>query len=319
MTYIDSKILVLGNGKLKYSVAVCLSQGGDSVTLITEDEEDAKNGVNRYLSGSPELSKQKLNITTSKIIDHSNSGADFTLAIGITNESLSEKRSTIEKLEKNLSSKSVIAINTEVIPLSVLQQGCLHPQRIIGLNWVEPAHTTYFLEIISNEVNDQELVKNLEHHAGEFWGKDPYIISSDTGIRAKLISGMAREAFYLVENGYASIEDIDRACRNDAGYYLPFAGNFRYMDLMGTYAYGLVMKDLNRELSNESEIPGFFKKIMEEGGKGMENGNGFYNYDGEEVKKWHQLFNTFSYKIRNIVGKYPFNYVAEKELQTNEK
>lgn len=319
MTYMDSEILVLGNGKLKYSVAVCLSQGGDSVTLITEDEEDAENVVSRYLSEYSELPKQKLNITLSKFGDQLDLGSDFTLAIGITNETLSEKRSIIEKLEKNLSSTSVIAINTEMIPLSVLQEGCLHPQRIIGLNWVEPAHTTFFLELISNEVNDQELVKKLKQHAEEFWGKDPYIITTDMGIRAKLLSGMAREAFYLVENGYASIEDIDRACRNDAGYYLPFAGNFRYMDLMGTYAYGLVMKDLNRELSNESEIPGFFKKIMEEGGKGMENGNGFYNYGEEDVKRWHKLFSTFSYKIRRIIEKYPFNYIAEKEFITNEK
>jgi len=130
---------------------------------------------------------------------------------------------------------------------------------------------------------------------------------------------MVREAFYLVQNRYASIEDIDRACRNDAGYYLPFAGNFRYMDLMGTYAYGLVMKDLNKELSTESIIPEFFKKIMEEGGKGMENKNGFYQYNEEEVKKWNKLFNSFSYKIKRIIEKYPFNYKVEKELITNEK
>lgn len=315
----NSEILILGNDNLKYSVSVCLSTGGDSVTLITDNEADAKNAFCKYFSEYSELLKQNQNIRCSKITDELNVGANFPLAIGITNESLLEKKSIIEKLEKNLSSTSVIAINTEMIPLSHLQKGCLHPERIIGLNWVEPAHTTFFLELISNDVNDHQVVKKIKNHARKFWRKDPYVVTTDMGIRAKLLCGMAREAFYLVENGYASIEDIDRACRNDAGYYLPFAGNFRYMDLMGTYAYGLVMKDLNRELSNESEIPQFFKAIIDTGGKGMENGNGFYNYDEEDVKKWHKLFGAFSYKIMGIIEKYPFNNIVEKELISNEK
>jgi len=296
-----------------------LSIGGDSVTLITDEEEDAKNVFRKYFSEYSEFLKQNQNVRYSKITDELNFGSNYPLAIGITNESLSEKRSIIEKLEKSLSSTSVIAINTEMIPLSHLQKGCLHPERIIGLNWVEPAHTTFFLELISNEVNDDKVVKKIKNHARKFWRKDPYVVKTDIGIRAKLLCGMVREAFYLVENGYASIEDIDRACRNDAGYYLPFAGNFRYMDLMGTYAYGLVMKDLNRELSNESEIPQFFKAIIDKGGKGMENGKGFYSYDEEEVKKWHKLFNGFSYKIMEIIEKYPFNNIVEKELISNEK
>lgn len=318
MTFTNSEILVLGNGNLKNSVSICLSRGGNTVTLMTACEDDAKDAFNKYL-GYSEPSKIKLKVSTSKNIDEWDIGSNFLLAIGITNENLIEKKSIIEKLEKNLSSEAVIAINTEIIPLSVLQKGCLHPERIIGLNWVEPAHTTLFLELICNEINDLELVEKLKQYAGKFWSKDPYLITTDMGIRAKLLSGMAREAFYLVQNGYASIEDIDRACRNDAGYYLPFAGNFRYMDLMGTYAYGLVMKDLNKELSIESEIPEFFKKIMEKGGKGMENKNGFYHYNEEEVKKWEKLFNTFSYEIKRLIEKYPFNNRVEKELITNEK
>jgi 3-hydroxybutyryl-CoA dehydrogenase len=51
------------------------------------------------------------------------------------------------------------------------------------------------------------------------------------------------------------------------------------MDLMGTYAYGLVMKDLNRELSKDTKLPDFIDAIIREGGSGMENNNGFYKYE----------------------------------------
>jgi 3-hydroxybutyryl-CoA dehydrogenase len=237
--------------------------------------------------------------------------AGHKIGIAITGENVEEKKARIQQLEKLLFPGSIIAINTESIPLSLLQDGCEHPERLIGLNWVEPAHTTFFLEIITNAGTKKKLVDHLYDLAKAHWNKDPYCVSKNVGIRAKMLSGMIREAFFLVQNGYATIEDIDRACRNDAGYYLPFAGNFRYMDLMGTYAYGLVMKDLNRELSKEAHVPPFFEEIMKKGGLGMQNNKGFYSYEPGDAERWKELFSMFSYQIQQIIEKNPFNQLQK--------
>jgi 3-hydroxybutyryl-CoA dehydrogenase len=117
---------------------------------------------------------------------------------------------------------------------------------------------------------------------------------------------LLREAFFLVQNKYADIEDIDRACRNDAGYYLSFAGNFRYMDLMGLYAYGVVMNDLNAELSKETKPPAFFNDMMKRKDYGMNTGKGFYEYSEEEASKLGEEFEKFSFEIDKIIRKYPF-------------
>jgi 3-hydroxyacyl-CoA dehydrogenase, C-terminal domain len=55
---------------------------------------------------------------------------------------------------------------------------------------------------------------------------------------------MYREAFHLGESGVATVEDVDRSQRNDVGYWIIFAGPFRYMDLMGVPAYKTEMIDL---------------------------------------------------------------------------
>ncbi|HVW61493.1 MAG TPA: 3-hydroxyacyl-CoA dehydrogenase NAD-binding domain-containing protein [Puia sp.] len=299
-------ILIIGNGKLAYSVTVCLSSAGHRVTLMTDNKDEAAEGINnhfldmaRFRDGGP-----KAGLPEIAGFDDRTAG-DYKIGIGITSEDPAEKRPVILRLEGNVGPEGIIAINTESIPLSSLQEGCVHPERLIGLNWVEPAHTTFFLELIINERTVKGLADDVYMLAKDCWGKDPYLISRDTGIRARLLSGLVREAFYLVQNGYASIEDIDRACKNDAGYYLPFAGNFRYMDLMGPYAYGLVMKDLNRELSKDAQIPPFFKEIMDQGGLGMDNNKGFYEYDEDEVKRWNEIFRTFSFQIQDIIGKSP--------------
>ncbi len=213
----------------------------------------------------------------------------------------------IAQLEKGVAPNVPIAINTESIPLGAIQAGAQNPARIIGANWAEPAHTTLFLEIITSDYTLPGVVQEFADFARLFWQKDPYIVW-DCGVRARLMGAMIREACFLIENGYASVADVDRACRNDAGYYLPFAGNFRYMDLMGTAVYGLVMQDLNRELSKDRHLPQFFRKVMEQGGLGMDNNRGFYTYRPGEPDRWAETLRQFSYQIQQLMRKYPFNY-----------
>jgi 3-hydroxybutyryl-CoA dehydrogenase len=90
------------------------------------------------------------------------------------------------------------------------------------------------------------------------------------------------------------------------------------MDLMGTYGYGVVMKELNPELSKEGNIPVFFKDIIAQGGLGMENNKGFYKYEKDDVEKWDQVFRKFSYQIQSMISKYPINY-KDKDLSLKNK
>src|SRR5690625_5918507 len=82
---------------------------------------------------------------------------------------------------------------------------------------------------------------------------------------------MYREAMFLVENGYATVEDVDRSCRNNAGYFMTLAGVFRWMDLTGVKAYHTVMKDLLPTLNNDTDVPQLIDKIVKEGGNGISN------------------------------------------------
>lgn len=310
--YKRASVLLSASGRLSYSIAVCLLQAGHSVTLVTDSTKEATAGIGKHLRDISDERLKKMRWDHLKIKTEFDDNPRRQLAIAITGEDVREKKELIRKLENHISAGSLIAINTESVPLSVLQQDCDHPERLIGLNWAEPAHTSFFLEIIMNDHTNKKLWGDLFKLAGTSWNKDPYVVCSDLSIRAKMFSAMVREAFFLVQNGYATIEDIDRACRNDAGYYLPFSGNFRYMDLMGVYAYGLVMKDLNPELSKEVSLPDFFKEVMSRGGLGMENQEGFYEYEVGDAEHWDKQFRKFSFQIRNIIRKYPFNYLEDQ-------
>ncbi|CAN5900443.1 3-hydroxyacyl-CoA dehydrogenase family protein [soil metagenome] len=309
-------ILVSGNDKLAFSITVCLLQAGHPVTLCTQESVKALECINTHFTDMEYQTFDLLRRENFSIAHRLKSTAHIKAAIAVTGECLAEKKAVVAELEAALSPGATLAINTESIPLGAIQEGSLHPGRVIGANWVEPAHTTFFLEVISTEANGKELVDAFISRANTSWQKDAYLVTN-CGIRAKLLAALVREACYMIENEYASIEDIDRACRNDAGYYLPFAGNFRYMDLMGTNAYGMVMQDLNRELSKDAHIPRFFQKLIDQGALGMENNQGFYPYQEGDQAYWSGLCRKFSYQIQAIISKYPFNYVKSAPAVAN--
>lgn len=305
-------VLLAGKGNLIPGIAVCLLQAGHRVNLWTDKAEEPVNAILAHLS-SANAGNGKDSVETDRLQVSGNLKElrDCRIAVAVTPEDLAEKRNMIRQLEDHLSPDAIIGINSESIGLDELQQESRNAERILGLNWVEPAHTTRFLEVICNEAVKENIAGQLCSLARSDWKKDPYVVEN-FGIRSRLICAMVREAFYLVDNGYASVEDIDRACRNDAGYYLPFAGNCRYMDLMGTYGYGMVMKDLNPDLSKEQQLPDFFTDILKRGGLGMKNGEGLYHYTRKEVKRWNNTFKKFSYQIEKIINRYPFNYKDNK-------
>lgn len=302
-------ILIVGYGKMAYSAAVCLLLSGYKVTLCTDDKEVAAEKIMLHNSDLKKNTGVGFSNDLLEITDQLRSTLPFKTAIVITGEDFEEKKSWISKLEKVVAATSIIAANTESIPLSKLQAACHNPERVIGLNWTEPAHTTYFMEIIANDTSNKELAASLAREAKQNWRKDPYIINDELGVRSKMLAAMTREAFYLVENGFASVEDIDRACRNDPGYYLPFAGNFRYIDLMGgATAYDRVMKDLNPELSTSAEVPDFFIEAARDQEKLSDNSGGLYEHQDGEREKRELAFRKFSYQVKKIIEKYPFNF-----------
>jgi 3-hydroxybutyryl-CoA dehydrogenase len=139
------------------------------------------------------------------------------------------------------------------------------------------------------------------------WGKEPTLVRRDIRgfITNRLMYAMLREAFYLVENGYATPADVDRSARNDMGWWLTLAGPFRFMDLTGIPAYRNVMKDLFPELCNSAEVPKLMQEVVESGARGVSNARGFYDYTPEQAKRWEALFLKISYDIRALALQYP--------------
>lgn len=323
----DIPVAVVGLGLMGCSICTCLLMAGHKVIAVAPipaDLDHAEKRIKEHLRRSKEeglVTREPAEFLKNLVITEDYSQLkDTGLVIECTIENLDIKKTVYHKIESVISKEALLVSNTSAIPISILQQQTKLPDRFFGLHWAEPSHTSRFLEVICGEKSDVskgESLYNLSH----FWGKEPTLVRKDIRgfITNRLMYAMYREAFFLVENGYATVEDVDRACRNNAGYWMTLVGVFRWMDLTGVPAYHTVMKDLFPTLNNQTHMPKLIDDIVKDGGKGVSNAKGFYAYTEEEARLWEETFMEFSYEIRRLALKYPADVVKKKLKAKAEK
>jgi 3-hydroxybutyryl-CoA dehydrogenase len=303
---------VVGLGLMGSSIAACLLAAGHPVAGIDKSPERRKRVKRHILALLREMRQEKLltsdpallvrNLTVS---DDFGALGNCALVVEAIYEDLETKREALRKIEESVAPHALIGSNTSALPVTELQRGALRPERILGIHWAEPAHITRFMEIICGAQTHPANADKVARMA-ERWQKEPTLVRRDVRgfITNRIMYAMLREAFYLVEAGYATPADVDRSLRNDLGYWITMAGPFRYMDLTGIPAYAAVMRDLLPDLCRDTKVPALMKKVVDSGARGTANAKGFYDYTPAEAMRWEKRFLQFSYEIRALALKY---------------
>jgi 3-hydroxybutyryl-CoA dehydrogenase len=318
---------VVGLGLMGCSIVAALAMQGYNVIAVAPMYTDMEQGPGRVrdilqTSFTQGIHHIPADVLQSRIFfsrDYASLSECF-LVCECVIENVEIKKNVFQRIEDVVGEDTIVTTNTSAIPIGMLQEGMKHPGRFMGMHWAEPAFTTPFLEIICGPQTDQQMAASL-YDIATSWGKEPTLLKKDIRgfIANRIMYAMYREAFFLVENGYASVEDVDRACKHDAGHWMTFCGLFRFMDLTGLQAYYHVIKDLFPTLSNQTTTPLLIERIAKEGGNGTSNAKGFYSYTPEEAKEWEKAFEEFSYDINKLAQRYPGDLVQQRLQIRSEK
>jgi 3-hydroxybutyryl-CoA dehydrogenase len=304
---------VVGLGLMATSMIACLLAAGHPVIGVTRNVDRHRDIPDHIRALLEEMRREGLlDKNVDSILKQFRLSADYSdlsdrsIVFESIVENLAAKKETIGRIEAVVSDWTVIGSNTSAIPVTLLQEGTAHPNRVLGIHWGEPAHVSRFLEVICGPQTDSSYAEYVVALA-QFWAKEPTLVKHDVRgfITNRLMYALIREAFFLVESGYATYSDVDRSFRNDLGYWATFAGPFRFMDLTGIPAYALVMEDLLPDLYCGKRVPDLMKRMVDSGAKGIRNAKGFYEYTPEEAARWEKLFLKFSYEIRALAARYP--------------
>ncbi len=122
------------------------------------------------------------------------------------------KNEIIREIDAATSPSVVIASSTSGVPMTKMQQGCLHPDRCVVGHPFNPPYLIPLVEVVGGEQTDPQVVDwAMDFYA--LMGKRPLKLDRELpGFLAnRLIEAVWREALHLVSEGLASVEEIDIA------------------------------------------------------------------------------------------------------------
>ncbi len=201
---------------------------------------------------------------------------DSDLVIEAVIEQLPAKKELFATLDKICPQKTIFASNTSSISITEMATATKRPNRFLGLHFFNPVPLMKLVEVIRTISTDADVFEEVVAFA-ERLGKTPVRTSDRTGfIVNRLLVPYMLDAIRALEEGVASIEDIDKSMKLGCGHPM---GPLTLLDFVGldtTYYIANVMFDEFKE--RRFAPPPLLKRMVLAGWNGRKAGRGFYDY-----------------------------------------
>ncbi len=275
---------VIGAGAMGAEIAQVLSYGGIPVILKDIEERFVESGLQRAraiyerrvakgkMTSEEVQSKMALIRPTTRTEDL----RDVDLVIEAVIEDLQVKKEVFRELDRICPKSTILASNTSSLSISELGAATQRPDKVIGLHFFYPPHVMKLVEIIPGLETSEGTVSDVTLFA-ESLRKIPIRVRECAGFLVnRLLMPYLNEAAYCLQEGSASVEEVDRAA---VQFGLPM-GPFTLVDTVGLDVCQSVVKVLLRDYGARMTPAPIWKVLYEAGRYGVKRKKGFYTYDG---------------------------------------
>jgi 3-hydroxybutyryl-CoA dehydrogenase len=285
------KVLVVGSGLMGSGIAQVCAQAGIEV-LLNDAAADALGKAIKNIEWSVDkfIEKGKLNEDKKTIVGRITpikdlgETQDVDLAIEAVFEQFELKRQIFEKLDQICAAHALLASNSSAIPISELAAATHRADQVLGLHFFSPVPMMQAVEVIKGISTTDETVRIGKAFAQKI-GKEPIMVNRDVaGFVINRINFPATiEAMKLVEQGVATVEDIDKGLRLASGRKM---GIFETGDMVGLdVTYGGLMAMYNETGDPRWYPPLLLRRKVKAGHLGRKTGKGWYEYGPDGNRK----------------------------------
>ena len=194
------------------------------------------------------------------------------------------KRGLFKQVAELVSKETILATNSSYIPSSAYRGDIANPGRLINLHYFNPAMKMELVEIVAGPHTAPEVVSSIQEFAKKV-GKHAILVRKEVEgfVVNRLLKALQNEAYYLLENGVASFEDIDIGAEKGLGHP---KGPFRLMDMTGLdLNYYNRLRVYEATGRAEDKPPKSLEERFKAGDYGRKTGKGWYDYRAGEEKK----------------------------------
>ena len=278
-------VFILGSGLMGAGIGQVCAQSGLEVTLCDTRPEALAKAVETIAWSVGKLSeKGKITSPTETVMgriattDDYRAAAKAHLVIEAIYEDAAAKQEAFSKLDAVIAPGTLVASNTSAIPISELAAVLQSPEHFLGLHFFSPVPLMGAVEVIRGMLTSDEAVAAGRRFVRRI-GKKPVMVSRDVAgfVINRINYPAAIEAMRLVEQGVATVEDIDRGLRLAAGRKM---GIFETGDMVGLDVTYNALMSMYRETGDARWFPPMIlRRKVKAGHLGRKTGRGWYTYN----------------------------------------
>ena len=194
-------------------------------------------------------------------------------------EDLELKQELFAQVERLAGPDTILASNTSGLPITRIAERMQCPERAATAHFWNPPHLMPLVEIVKGERTSEETLTRLYDVLARA-GKRVVIVRKDLPgqLGNRLLHALFREAFHIVQEGIASVEDVDVALKYGPGLRFPAYGLLEHADMVGLDMMLAIDSYLFGALSNMDQPPQFVRDLIAQGALGARTGRGLYDW-----------------------------------------
>ncbi|WP_435610710.1 3-hydroxyacyl-CoA dehydrogenase family protein [Streptomyces sp. C10-9-1] len=279
-----SSVGVAGSGTMASGIAEVFAKAGYDVVLAArspEKAEKAKGLIARSLERSVakgRMTAEARESTLARIVPAGSldAFAEVDLAVEAVAEDLEVKQELFRTLDKVCRPGAVLATTTSSLPVIACARVTSRPQDVVGMHFFNPAPAMKLVEVVrtvltADDVHAtvREVTATVRKHPVDCGDRAGFIVNA-------LLFPYLNNAIKMVEEHYASLDDIDAAMKLGGGYPM---GPFELLDVVGLDVSLAIEKVLHREFRDPGLAPApLLEHLVAAGCLGRKTGRGFREY-----------------------------------------
>jgi len=301
----NNSVVVVGGGTMGRDVAGMFYAAGWNAQVVDTNEQ-VRAGLPAHVAASAEsagIHRPGGSVTVRdglRAVDWT----EVRLVIECVLEELALKQKVFQELEELAPASVPLTSNSSGFPISQIGAGCSTASRMLGLHFFMPAHLVPAVEVVRSAQSDEAVAQEVSEIMRSVRKKPVQVKRDVPGFLANRIQhAMMREAIALVDEGFASAEDVDLAVRYGFGFRYIAAGPLLQKDLAGIDIHCAAAASIYPQLNNGTEPSPLMRRLVAEGSYGVKSPNrkGFYDWDEKSIEREERRYQVALKKAMQIL------------------